>query len=67
MAIVPKKTEPKEDGATRSFWAPTPLWKEIQAAAEREGYSTSKLVVFLLRAGLNAYYLERAAEKSGPK
>lgn len=69
MSIVPKreKSPDEGDGRTRSIWASDNLWEEIQLAAKREGYSTSKLVAFLLRGGLEAYKAERARERASEK
>jgi hypothetical protein len=64
--VVPKKEKDEGPGRVRSIYAPDPLWEEITHAAKREGYSVSKMVAFLLKAGLRAYLKQRAlqAEKS---
>ncbi|HEY0881066.1 MAG TPA: hypothetical protein VGE37_13625 [Archangium sp.] len=68
MPIVPKKekTDPLLDGEgrVRSIWTPDALWEEIQRAAKREGYSTSKFATFLLRGGFAGYEKERLAERN---
>lgn len=67
MPIVPKKEKPDPllvgEGRVRSIWTPDALWAEIQLAAKREGYSTSKFVSFLLRGGLAGYEKERLEER----
>ncbi len=64
--VVPKKPKEEHEGDARprTLWMKDDFWAELQLAAKREGYSTGKFVIFLIKAGWLAYKQERLAEEA---